>query len=298
MSLLITCDTGGWKTPSRLRSRLEGTELESADTMRDRSVIAGTLHTEPMPHAGTQARPDNQAHPDVAALLDTQTQLDTHAKSSNQAQTGLMLRTGIDRESNLAARRLAYRSGAMLVCNEYRGDLIDVGHSLHHRELYPAAVRALPQSTRDAIVEEIYVPYRNQVERAILHLLTGWSYVVHLSVRTYDAKTSQGKWRRGDVGLLYDPSHPDEVDWCLDLIEELYAISPDLKVRRNHPGRGTNDSLTKAMRGLFSQEVYLGIELVLNRAWMARPVIRRELVLDKIGDAIGSLTAEPAARAA
>ncbi|MCM2369301.1 N-formylglutamate amidohydrolase [Aporhodopirellula aestuarii] len=256
MSLLITCDTGGWKTPSRLRSRLEGTQLESATILRDQSIVAGAVHHAPL------------------------------------------ARAGIDRESNLAARRLAYRSGATIICNEYRADLIDVGRSLHHRELHSPAARALPQSTRDAIVEEIYTPYRNRIERQILDLLRSWTYVVHLSVRTFDAKTSEGRWRRGDVGLLYDPARPDELDWCLDLVEELYVTAPDLKVRRNHPGRGTNDSLTKSMRAIFSEDVYLGIELVLNRAWMARPVVLRDIVLDKLGEAIGSLSAEQVNRAA
>src|SRR5690606_34405220 len=129
-------------------------------------------------------------------------------------------------------------------------------------------------------------------------LLQNWTYVVHLSVRTFDAKTRDGRWRRGDVGLLYDPSRQDEVDWCLDLLDELYVTAPELKVRRNHPGRGTNDSLTKSLRSQYSAEVYLGIELVLNRAWMGRSVVRRDRTLDLMGDAISELTGELIERAA
>jgi hypothetical protein len=254
MSLLITCDGGGWKTPMRLRSRLEDTPLSATSCVA--TPVAGSVDDGPLACGG------------------------------------------IDREAHFAARRLGHRSGGVVICNEHRGDLIDVGRSLHHRELFPVAVRAMPASTREAIVEEIYTPYRNRIERQITNMLRNWSYVVHLSIRTFDAKTSTGNWQRGDVGLLYDPSRDDEVDWCIDLVEDLYEIAPDLKVRRNHPGRGTNDSLTKAMRSIFSPGVYLGIEIVLNRAWMARPVVRRDTVLDQIGDAIGGLTAEPVERAA
>ncbi|TWT73383.1 N-formylglutamate amidohydrolase [Allorhodopirellula solitaria] len=250
MSLLITCDTGGWKTPSRLRSHLEGTELSSA------GVIAGRI-------GGDQ-----------------------------------LLRPAVDREANFAARRLAHRCGGVVVCNEYRGDLINVGHSLHHRQLFPAGARALPTLTREVIVQEIYTPYRNRVQRQLLDLLRSWSYVVHLSIRTFAAKTREGHWRRGDVGLLYDPARQDETDWCLDLIDELYLSTPDLKVRRNHPGRGTNDSLTKSLRMQFSPDVYLGIEIVLNRAWMGRSVLRRDQTLDLVGDAVGELSGEPIERAA
>lgn len=251
MSLLITCDTGGWKTPARLRSHLEDTELSSGAGM-----IAGNIGADPL------------------------------------------VRRGIDREAYFAARRLAHRSGGLAVYNEHRADLIDVGRSLHHRKLLPPAVRGLPRPTRDLIVEEIYTPYRHRVERQLLGLLQNWTYVVHLSVRTFDAKTRDGRWRRGDVGLLYDPSRQDEVDWCLDLLDELYVTAPELKVRRNHPGRGTNDSLTKSLRSQYSAEVYLGIELVLNRAWMGRSVVRRDRTLDLMGEAISELTGELIERAA
>lgn len=242
MSLLVTCDTGGWKTPTRLRHRL-------ADGLPE--VKSARSHEDPL--AGQ----------------------------------------GIDRAAYLAARKFALFSGCDLIANEFRSDLIDVGRSLHHQSLFRATVRDLPPETKTAIVDDIYHPYRRQVEQRIVELLKSWSYVVHLSVRTYDAKTTDGKWRRGDVGLLYDPGRADEVDWCLDLIDELYEALPNLKVRRNHPRRGTNDSLTKAMRSAFSPEVYLGIEITLNRAWVARPVLRRESVLDGIGKAIGNLTGEP-----
>lgn len=251
MSLLITCDTGGWKTPSRLRSHLEGTELSSEVRM-----IAGRIGCDPL------------------------------------------IRQGVDREAMFAARRLAHRSGGVAICNEYRADLIDVGRSLHHRELFPPAVRELPPPVRAKIIEDIYTPYRNRVERELLDMLRSWSYVVHLSIRTFDAKTSDGRWLRGDVGLLYDPSHHDEVDWCMDLLDELYLSAPELKVRRNHPGRGTNDSLTKSLRAQFLPEVYLGIEVVLNRAWMGRSLVCRDGTLDLLGDAIGELTGDVIERAA
>lgn len=256
MSLLVTCDTGGWKTPPRLRDRLN----PEADLSRD------CVH-DPSP-------------PSIC--------LPTHR----------LARQAVDREAYFAARKLAHHSGGHLVCNEYRSDLIDVGRSLHHRDLFPPLVRALPAGTRDAIIEEIHRPYRNRVQQCIAEMLCTWSYVVHLSVRTFDAKTTGGDWQRGDLGLLYDPARKDELDWCLDLIEELYESVPVLKVRRNHPHRGTNDSLTKSMRAEFPADIYLGLELTLNRAWASRPVVRREKVLERIGRSIASLTSTSLERAA
>jgi len=261
MSLLITCDAGGWKTPSRLRGRLENTPL--AMSVKPQSVISMIRHDEPAGRSAERLR-----------------------------------NRGIDREANLAARKLARFSGGVLICNEYRADLIDVGRSLHHRDVFPAVARRLPQETREAIIEEIYMPYRNRVERQIEEMLRVWSYIVHVSVKTFDAKNASGHWRRGDVGLLYDPQRSEEVDWCLDLIDELYETIDELRVRRNHPHRGTKDSLPKSMRTRFSPDVYLGVEITLNRAWASRPIVRRENVLDRIGQAIGALTEASIERAA
>ncbi|SMP75301.1 N-formylglutamate amidohydrolase [Neorhodopirellula lusitana] len=276
MSLLVTCDGGGWKTPVRLKGRLN-----------DRLPEVGVLR---LPEPG----------------LDSAVSIPIGASSIQNVADDPALHVALpqcggrrcDRAANLAARKIALHSGADLIVNEYRADLVNVGRSLHHRSLFPAPVRELPEATRKAIVEEIYTPYRNRVRQRIERLLCSWSYVVHLSIRTFEAKSANGQWRRGDLGLQYDSSRPDEVDWCLDAIDELYDAVPNLKVRRNHPHRGTNDSLTKSMRSEFSPEVYLGIEIDLNRAWAARPVGRRDLVLDLIGQAIGGLKAEPIRMAA
>jgi len=255
VSLLVTCDTGGWKTPPRLRDRLSPTPGGPDAQGADRSpVIRLPIHR--------------------------------------------LARQAVDREAYFAARKLAHHCGSELICNQFRSDLVDVGRSLHHRDLFPPHVRALASDTRDAIIEEIYHPYRSRVQQRISDFLRTWSYVVHLSVRTFDAKTTGGNWQRGDVGLLYDPARKDELDWCLDLVEELYYSVPELKVRRNHPHRGTNDSLTKSMRSQFPEDVYLGIELTLNRAWMSRPVVRREKVLERIGRSIATLTNASIERAA
>ncbi|TWU02052.1 N-formylglutamate amidohydrolase [Neorhodopirellula pilleata] len=258
MSLLLTCDTGGWKTPTRLRDRLAPAEDFSGLQVAEPDLIPTTI----------------------------------------SLPTDRLSRRGVDREAYFAARKLAHHGGSELICNEFRSDLVDVGRSLHHRDLFPPQVRALPVETRDAIIEEIYHPYRNRVQQRIAELLQTWSYVVHLSVRTFDAKTTGGDWQRGDLGLLYDPARKDELDWCLDLFDELFASVRELKVRRNHPHRGTNDSLTKSMRAEFPPDRYLGVELTLNRAWVSRPVIRREKVLERIGRCIGRLANASIERAA
>jgi hypothetical protein len=204
----------------------------------------------------------------------------------------------IDRDAGLAARVIAEHAGCDLIANPYRADLVDVGRSVHHRHLFRPSIRKLPTSVRKAILAEIRTPYRDAVRRRLSEMLLQSPYVVHLSVRTFGARAVSGQWQRGDVGLLYDPGRGDELDWCLDLSDELYFAMPDLRVRRNHPGRGTNDSLTKAMRKHFCDVHYLGVEVVLNRAWAARPVRRRREVLRVLANAIREVTPEAAPQAA
>ena len=121
-------------------------------------------------------------------------------------------------------------------------------------------------------------------------MLAKHPYVIHLSIQTFDLRSKKGKLRRTDVGLLYDPAREDDVDFCLDWIDEMYDEAPMLKVRRNYPGRGTNDSLTKAMRAEFADAPYLGIEVWLNRSWAARDVSLRTEALQGMAWALRSTT--------
>ncbi len=184
-----------------------------------------------------------------------------------------------DGAARYVAERMARGFDAPLIANLYSPDLIDVSRSLHHRELFPKLTRGWSPDDRQLLVDQIYLPYRDRVRRAVAGGLLRYSYVIHLSVRTFELR-SKGKARRADVGLLYDPSSRDEVDLCLDWIDELYDEADMLKIRRNYPRRGTADCITKAMRVEFAGTQYLGIELMLNRAWVAREVSLRDEAID------------------
>ncbi|TWU60732.1 N-formylglutamate amidohydrolase [Rubripirellula tenax] len=195
------------------------------------------------------------------------------------------------------AQRLATGFDAPLITNAFSPALIDVGRSLHHRELFPKWTRKWPEPDRQLLVDEIYRPYRESVRRAIAGGLLRHSYVIHLSIRTFALRT-KGTIRRTDVGLLYDPSNDHEVDLCLDWIDEMYDEAPMLRVRRNYPRRGTNDSITKSMRAEFAGTPYLGIEVMLNRAWVSRDVSLRDEAIEGIIGGLKSITQTPQREAA
>ncbi|TWT48115.1 N-formylglutamate amidohydrolase [Rubripirellula amarantea] len=197
-----------------------------------------------------------------------------------------------DSAARWAAERLSKQLGAPLIANEFSPHLVDVRRSLHHRSLFSTPCRQWSVEDRDVLLTEIYHPYREMVERKIDSMLNRYTYMVHLSIRSFAFRGPKGKPRRTDVGLLYDPSRNDEVDLCLDWIDEMYDQAPMLKVRRNYPGRGINDSLTKSMRGIFNSRPYLGIDVWLNRAWSSRHVQLRDEALDGLASSLRSLVLE------
>ncbi|MEM8913911.1 MAG: N-formylglutamate amidohydrolase [Planctomycetota bacterium] len=230
MSLLVTCDSGGWKTPQRVRQRADD--------------------------AGVSQLP---------------------------CATG-------DRAALLAAAAVARIGGGKIIANEFRSELIDVGRSIGNRELHGPVVRSWPAGLKKIILEDVYQPYRRLVQSEIDAAIQRHGYVIHLAVRTYPQRTPSGHWHRGDVGLAYDPGRVDEVDWCLDLIDELWEVTPELKVRRNYPRRGTHDGITRWMRRHFVERPYVGVELMLNRAWLCRTGRLRDRALAGLAGAIGRIT--------
>lgn len=188
-----------------------------------------------------------------------------------------------------ASRSLARSLKVPLIENEFAPGLIDVARSTHHRRLFPSVKRTLSAAERDRLLCEIYRPYREKVRQQIETLFVRNRYVIHLAVTTF-AASSGGKPRRADVGLGYDPRSDDEVDFCLEWIDELYDLAPMVRIRRNYPRRGTADSLTKAMRAEFADRDYLGIELQLNRAWAAREIAVRDEVLHEMAEGLREIT--------
>ena len=202
-----------------------------------------------------------------------------------------------DASGRYASRRLAESLGAPLIENEYSLDCVDVTRSIHHRQLFSSSSRQLDAMQRAKVLDQIYYPYRERVRSAIAMGLRQSPILIHLSVRTF-AASSKGHMRRTDVGLLYDPCREDEVDFCLDWIDDLYEIAPMLRVRRNYPRRGTQDSITRAMRAEFSNQPYIGIELALNRAWASRPLKIRDEAIDGLSDSLLEIFRVPSVEAA
>jgi predicted N-formylglutamate amidohydrolase len=85
----------------------------------------------------------------------------------------------------------------------------------------------------------------------------------------------EGRNRAADVGILYDPARTGERAFCSRWKRALETIDPKLRVRRNYPYLGKSDGLVTHLRKVFGGRRYVGIELEVNQALLAKPGRRR-----------------------
>lgn len=145
--------------------------------------------------------------------------------------------------------------------------LVDLNRSFRHRQQFSEITAALDWDTKSEILDDHYDPYRFAVEKRLRERIHDEGQrVLHLSVHTFTPELD-GKQRRADVGLLYDPWRSSETDFCNCWRDQLQQRRPDLIVRRNYPYLGTADGFTSHLRFFYGSDVYAGIELEVNQRW-------------------------------
>ena len=113
--------------------------------------------------------------------------------------------------------------------------------------------------------------------------------MIHLSCHSFTPRLA-GEWRLTDIGLLFDPARAHEALLCSAWRKALARTR--LRVRRNHPYKGTDDGLTTDLRARFGPR-YIGIEVEVNqkfpkgdpRRWRAL----RAALIDSFSEALRSL---------
>jgi len=162
------------------------------------------------------------------------------------------------------ARELAEALAAPLFFSTTSRLLIDLNRSVGHPSLYSEATRSAPVTVRREILEKHYLPYRDEVEAHIAAAIARGSRVIHLASHSF-TPVLDGEVRNADIGLLYDPARPGEVELCRRWQARLQAQARELKVRRNYPYTGRSDGFTAYLRRRFPAGVYVGIELEINQ---------------------------------
>ncbi|MFH2067539.1 MAG: N-formylglutamate amidohydrolase [Pseudomonadota bacterium] len=163
------------------------------------------------------------------------------------------------------ARRIAKALNAPLFFTKYTRLFVEANRSLHHRNLFSAMTKDIAEKDRQHILKAYYLPYRNQVDRCVRHLIQTGKQVIHLSIHTF-TPVLDGKIRSTDIGILYDPGRSMEKSVSTLLINTFNSLSPPvLKCRRNYPYKGISDSLTKSLRKQFADHQYAGLEIEVNQ---------------------------------
>lgn len=142
--------------------------------------------------------------------------------------------------------------------------LIDCNRSLHHRNCFSEITAALSKEEKALVIEQYYLPYRQQVEETIKKHIQQGKLVLHLSMHSF-TPILNNLARHTDVGFLYDPKRNNEKKlatlWQQQFKEQKY----DLRVRLNYPYKGISDGFTSALRKRFIDDEYAGIEIESNQ---------------------------------
>lgn len=142
--------------------------------------------------------------------------------------------------------------------------LIDYNRSLFHRDCFSEITVLLPEEEKNKLIQQYYLPYRQEVENRIKkHIDTGHQ-VLHLSVHSFTPIWNNIS-RNADLGLLYDPKRPSEKMLAKNWKKQLKQQSKTLRVRMNYPYPGISDGFTTALRKQFTDSVYAGLELETNQ---------------------------------
>lgn len=181
---------------------------------------------------------------------------------------------GWDPGALAAARQLARDLGAPLVAATTTRLLVDPNRSPHNPRVFSELGRTLAPEARAALLARHHRPHWDRVRSAISR---NAGTTVHLAVHSF-TPVWRGIEREFSIGILYDPKRLRERALARRWQRRLAGELPAHRIRRNAPYRGDSDGLTTALRREFASSRYLGLELELNQAVLARESERRRLL--------------------
>lgn len=165
------------------------------------------------------------------------------------------------------ARALAQALDAQLLRGRWSRLLVDLNRSEQHRRRFSEFSTALTQEERRELTESIWRPHWTAYADFVC---ASPGRVVHLACHSF-TPVLDGKVRTTDIGLLHDPSRPDEDAFCKQFQKAIQARMPELAVHRNRPYRGTSDGLGAWHRGVFDDRKLITLEIELNQRFAAGP---------------------------
>lgn len=195
---------------------------------------------------------------------------------------------GFDIGALTAARHLQQILRVPLVAATTTRLLVDLNRSPAHPRLFSEFSRHLSVAERQRLLAQHYEPYRERVTRWLVRRASRGAPAVHISVHSFTA-TLNGRERRCDVSLLYDPARSLEVEFCAAWQRLIREQSAGLVVRRNYPYQGVADGFVTWLRQRLDAATYLGIELEINQLAAIRGGTAWRNLLDMLGATLAEL---------
>jgi predicted N-formylglutamate amidohydrolase len=143
--------------------------------------------------------------------------------------------------------------------------LVDLNRSAHNPAVFSEWTRKLRGPERKLLLERYHTPHRMAIDAEVTEHLDRGLRVIHLAPHSF-TPAFNGKMRRADLALLYDPARSSERELSGAWARRMHAALPELRVRRNQPYRGASDGLTTWLRRRHPDARYMGIEIEVNQS--------------------------------
>ena len=163
---------------------------------------------------------------------------------------------GYDLGALKLAKFLKQKLKVDLIHGEVSRLLVDLNRSDKNPECVNCAKVSADECER--ILKKYYKPYRDKVLRSLLKLKSRDVPILHISVHSF-TRCLRGDRRTTEVGILFDPARRGETAFAQELKKHL--SSQRVRTKFNYPYKGTLDGFTVALRKIFKDKNYLGIEL-------------------------------------
>lgn len=190
---------------------------------------------------------------------------EAYRKHFRGVETVLRSHEGFDLGALALAEALGRRFATPVSAAEVSRLVVDTNRSPNNPQVISRYLRGLDSRARVRLIAAYHTPHRQAVAARVAAGVAGGRRVLHIGVHSFTPNW-KGHVRNCDVGLLYDPRRPTELDICRRWQSLLRRTNAELRVRRNAPYRGTDDGLTRSLRRCFSDRAYAGIELEVNQA--------------------------------
>ncbi len=187
-----------------------------------------------------------------------------HQKLFHQHESLLQTHRAVD----FGALDIAYHISQTLGCNYTQATvtrlLIDCNRSLTHPHCFSEFTKQLSDIEKQQLIEEYYVPYRQQTETMIKNHIEHGYQVLHISSHSF-TPVFNGMTRNASIGLLYDARRHGEKEVAREW-HGILSQQTNYRTRMNYPYRGSSDGFTRYLRKRYPEKDYLGIELEVNQA--------------------------------